>query len=337
MGTRYDVFGIGNAIVDTEVQVDDLLLAAHGLDKGIMTLVSTAEQTALLDGLAGYDRHGAAGGSAANTMVGLARFGGSAFFSGKIGEDAPGALYRESMAEAGVEFDVEPAGSLPTGTCLILVTGDGERTMQTSLGAAAELAASDVDEERIAASRYVYVEGYLFGSPTGAQAAVRSMEVAREAGAIVSLTLSDPGIAEHFIEQFRDAAKRFVDTLFCNQFEAMIYAGTQDRDAAIKTLGEDCSRVFMTCGGDGSIVWNGGTITHVPGYRVPVVDTTGAGDIYAAGVLYGLSHDMDVASAGKLGSFASARIVTHIGPRLPERLGNHIGAILDGAHPSDRL
>ena len=337
MQDSYDVFGIGNAIVDTEVQVDDLLLTTHGLEKGIMTLVSTDTQLALLDGLAGYDQHGAAGGSAANTMVGLAQFGGKAFFSGKIGKDMSGALYRESMAEVGVAFDFQAADALPTGTCLILVTKDGERTMQTSLSAAAELGPNDVNAEQIAASKYVYVEGYLFGSPTGAQAAVKSMELAKEAGAIVSLTLSDPGMAEHFIEPFRDATKKYVDALFCNQFEAMIYAGTKDREVALKALGQDCSQVFMTCGGDGSMILDKGTITHVAGYKVPVVDTTGAGDIYAAGVLYGLSHDMDIASAGRLGSFASARIVSQMGPRLSERLGDHISVILDGAQPTDQL
>ena len=138
-------------------------------------------------------------------------------------------------------------------------------------------------------------------------------------------------------EPFRDATKKYVDALFCNQFEAMIYAGTQDREAALKALGQDSTQVFMTCGGDGSMIWDKGAITHVPGYQVPVVDTTGAGDIYAAGVLYGLSHDMDIASAGKLGSFASARIVSQMGPRLSERLGDHIRVILDGAQPTDQL
>lgn len=337
MQDRYDVFGIGNAIVDTEVQVNDLLLTTHGLEKGVMTLVSTETQLALLDDLASYDQHGAAGGSAANTMVGLAQFGGSAFFLGKIGKDMSGALYRASMAEAGVAFDFPAADTLPTGTCLILVTKDGERTMQTSLSAAAELGPIDVNAEQIAASKYIYVEGYLFGSPAGAQAAIKSMEVAKEAGVTVSLTLSDPGLAEFFIEQFRDATQKYVDALFCNQFEAMIYAGTKDREAALKAISQTCSQVFMTCGGDGSMIWDNGKIIQVPGYQVPVVDTTGAGDIYAAGVLYGLSHDMDIPSAGKLGSFASARIVSQMGPRLAERLGDHISVILDGAQPTDHL
>ena len=337
MEKRYDVFGIGNAIVDTEIQVGDLLLASHGLQKGIMTLVSAEEQEALLEGLSSYQQHGAAGGSAANTMVGLAQYGGRAFFSGKVGNDMSGVLYRKSMAEVGVEFEVEPSDTAPTGTCLILVTPDGERTMQTALGAAANIDVPDVDSDRIAASRYLYVEGYLFGSPTGAKAAIAAMEAAKQAGVTVSLTLSDPGMAEHFIEPFRNATREYVDLLFCNQFEAMIYAGVQDRDEALQVMGKDSLRVFMTCGGDGSLVYDNGEITRVPGYSVPVVDTTGAGDIYASGVLYGLANGMDNATSGKLGSFASARIVSRIGPRLSDRLGDHIKAILGGADPRAAL
>ena len=334
MDKRYDVFGIGNAIVDTEVQVDDVLLTTHGLEKGIMTLVSADEQSALLDGLAGYEQHGAAGGSAANTMVGVAQFGGRAFFAGKVGDDMSGALYRESMAEVGVEFDVQATDNAPTGTSLVLVTPDGERTMRTALGAAAELDEDDIDEGRIAESNFVYVEGYLFGSPTGMKAAMKTMEAAKRAGVTVSLTLSDPGFAQIFIDQFRSATKEYVDLLFCNQFEAMIYTGLKDRDAALRALGKDCPKIFMTCGGDGSMVFDNGTITKVAGYEVPVVDTTGAGDVYAAGVLYGLATGMDNATAGKLGSFASARIVTRMGPRLSDRLGDHISAILGGAAPT---
>ena len=337
MVKRYDVFGIGNAIVDTEVQVEEILLSSHGLQKGIMTLVSAEDQASLLDGLSGYAQHGAAGGSAANTMVGLAQYGGKAFFSGKIGDDMSGALYRESMAEVGVEFDVEPTNGSPTGTCLILVTPDGERTMQTSLGAAADIDAPDVDTDRIADSQFLYVEGYLFGSPTGSKAAAAAMEAAKKAGVTISLTLSDPGMAEFFIEQFRSATREYVDLLFCNQFEAMIYAGVQDRDEALQILGKDAPRVFMTCGGDGSLVLDNGVITRVPGYSVPVVDTTGAGDIYAAGVLYGLANGMDNATSGKLGSYASARIVSRMGPRLSDRLGDHITTILGGAQPTDTL
>ncbi len=334
---RYDVYGVGNAIVDTEVQVENVLLTAQGLEKGIMTLVPVDRQATLLAGLSGYEQHGAAGGSAANTIVGVAQFGGKAFYTGKVGNDMDGALYRESMAEVGVEFDVASADDAPTGSCLVLVTPDGERTMQTSLGASAGLRVEDIDTDRIAQSHMVYIEGYLFGSPSAAAAAVHAMEAAHEANVTVALSLSDPGMAEHFVDEFKLVTKEYVDVLFCNEHEARFYAGGGTREQALRTAGEDCPLVFMTCGGDGSLAFDGGEILTVPGYSVPVIDTTGAGDIYASGVLYGLTSGRSVAEAGRLGSFASAKIVTQLGPRLKVILGNHIATIMDGAHPMDEM
>lgn len=339
MAYRYDVSGVGNAIVDTEVQVNDDLLRSNELAKGIMTLVSGEQQAALLGGLAGYDQHGAAGGSAANTMVGVAQFGGTAYYTGKVGNDMAGALYRESMAEAGVEFDVAGSDGLPTGTCLILVTPDGERTMQTSLGASVELTPGDIDEGRVRESQIVYVEGYLFGSPLASRAAIRAMELAQNAEVRVALSLSDPAMAEHFREPFKKATKSFVDVLFCNEHEARFYVGSEagSREQTIRAIGADCGMVFMTCGADGSLVYDHGAIVEVRGHRVPVVDTTGAGDVYASGVLYGLTNGMSVPEAGRLGSFASAKIVSQLGPRLDVRLGEHIATIMDGADPAKEL
>ena len=332
MEQRYDVYGIGNAIVDTEVQVESVMLTAHGLQPGMMTLVSIEDQELLLEGLAGYAQQPAAGGSAANTMVGVAQFGGRALFTGKVGNDMTGALYRQSMLEAGVEMDVDAADG-PTGTCLVLVTPDGERTMQTSLGSSSTLEPNDIRGDGVARSDVVYIEGYLWGSPTAGAAAVRAMEAARSAGATVAISLSDPAMAQHFLAEFHEAVQSFADIVFCNEQEAAIYAGGGTRNQALQAIGADCRRIFMTCGADGSLIWDHGEIEKVPAHKVPVVDTTGAGDIYAAGVLYGLTHGMGVAQAGKLGSFASARIVTQLGPRLAEPLAEHISAILDGAHP----
>ena len=333
MTDRYDVYGVGSALVDTEVQVEDLLLASHGLDKGAMTLVSPDVQARLLDGLAGYPRLAAAGGSAANTMVGVAQFGGRAFFTGKIGNDMHGALYRESMAEAGVDFDVAPTGGEPTGACLVLVTPDGERTMQTSLGASSGIAPADIDAERLSASRIAYLEGYLYASPNGAASAECAMRAAADAGVPVALSLSDPRMATHFLGPLERAVRRYVDILFCNEHEAEIYAGGGGREERLRAVGRDAPLVFMTCGGDGSMVFDAGTVTPVPGHAVPVVDTTGAGDVFAAGALFGLTHGLGPADAARLGSFASAKIVTQLGPRLAAPLHHPIDAILSGAHP----
>ncbi len=334
MEQRYDVYGVGNALVDLEVQVDDAFLASLGLEKGVVSLVSAPEQARALLALGGRRREEAAGGSVANTMVGVALTGGTAFYSGKVGNDAAGALYRHSMAEAGVEFEVE-ADAGPSGTCLVLVTPDGERTMQSHLGSSGCLAPGDIQTGRISRSRILYVEGYLWGSATTAAAARHAMEAARSAGVQVALTLSDPGMVQLAGDELRRTTRERVSLLFCNELEARAYTGAKTREEAVHALGLDCPLVFMTCGADGSMVCDHGSVRSVAGHRVPVVDTTGAGDTYAAGVLYGLTHGMPPEQAGKLGSFLSAKVVTRLGPRLTESLTDRIPAILEGAHPLD--
>lgn len=331
----YDVYGVGNALVDTEIRVTDAELAERNLRKGVMSLVSTAEQDALVRTFNGRPTSDAAGGSAANTMVGVAQFGGRAFYTGKVGNDPMGSLYRLSMSEVGVEFDVE-ADAGATGTCLVLVTPDGERTMQTCLGSSSALRPSDVDLGRLAQSKLLYVEGYLWGAPSTADAAELAMESAREMGVPVALSLSDPAMVEHCGDQLRRVTRAYVDILFCNEHEGSVYAGgVQGREAVLQAVGADVPLVFMTCGADGCLVWDRGRITAVPGHRVPVVDTTGAGDVYAAGVLYGLSQRLSPVDAAKLGTYASGYIVTRMGPRLEISLADKVQAILNGAHPLD--
>lgn len=322
--------------MDTEVRIQDVVLAAHGLRKGYMSLVSAEEQEFLFAGLQDYPTNRAAGGSAANTMVGVARFGGSAFYAGKVGNDMTGALYRESLAEAGVDFDVAAHDGAPTGTCLVLVSPDGERTMQTHLGASSGLRAADINSERIHQSAMVYVEGYLWGSAGTRAAAERAMETARSADVRVALSLSDPSMVEAFGDDLRRATKTLVHTVFCNEHEGRLYAGVRgSREDVLRALARDCAQVFMTAGADGSLAYARGRVTPIAPHRVAVVDTTGAGDVYAAGVLHGLTHGMSVADAGRLGSFASALIVTTMGPRLKRSLADHVPAILAGASPAD--
>ena len=335
MADAYDVYALGNAIVDTGISVDDGFLSANGLAKGTMNLVSEQVQAALVHRLAGRPRHGAAGGSAANTAVGVAQFGGTAVFTGKVGSDEDGALYRRSMAEAGVDFDVDEVAGPPTGSSLILVTPDAERTMQTNLGASYHLTVADVDPDRIARSQVLYVEGYLFASsPT--EAVVRhAMATAASAGVRIALSLSDPNVVANFGVAMRHATRTKVDLLFCNEHEGAVYAGLKRREESLAELAKDCPLVFMTCGGDGSLIADGGAITEVDGYDVPVVDTTGAGDMYAGGVLYGLTHGLSPAQSAKLGSFAAARIVSQVGPRLAGALPGLVERILAGAQPLD--
>lgn len=338
----YDVYGVGNAIADTEVRVEHALLSARGLRPGLMSLVSEEEQRGLLESLGALPKTYASGGSAANTMVGVAQFGGGACFLGKVGDDEPGALYRDGLTQAGVDFQGGTAPA-PTGECLILVTPDGERTMQTHLGAASLLEAVDVDEGRIARSSMLYVEGYLWGAPSNAQAAERAIAAAKRAGVPVALSLSDPAVTNAFLDAFRVVVRESADIVFCNEHEAAIYAGAatldpprasdERRRASLAAVGADAERVFMTCGADGSLVWERGAALTVGGHRVEVVDTTGAGDLYAAGVLYGLTRGMSARDAAMLGTFASARVVTRMGPRLPGPLADEVPSILAGARP----
>ena len=332
MDYDYDVYALGNAIVDTEVRVGDELLSANGITKGVMTLVSAQQQSALAHRLGRYQKHGAAGGSAANAVVGVAQFGGRAFFTGKIGADEDGATYRRSMAQAGVEFDVDEIAGPPTGSSLILVTPDGERTMQTSLGASYHLTVADIDEDRIKRSQVLYLEGYLLGSPTTVAVVRHATQVATAAHIRVALSLSDPSVVANAMDIFKHAT-RTADLVFCNEHEAAVYTGHKGREESLSAIAEDCSLVFMTCGSDGSLIAEAGAVTKVDGYDVPVVDTTGAGDLYAAGVLYGLTHGLSPAESGQLGSFASARIVAQVGPRLEGPLGASVESILAGAHP----
>ena len=349
MNARYDVYGIGSALVDTEARIDDAFLAARGFDKGIMTLASTETIAAALADLSGRETHRSAGGSAANTMAGVAQFGGRAFFAGKSGADVSAALYRASLAEAGVAFDVAVHPDEPTGVCLALITPDGERTMLTSLGAAAAISPADLDPEPVRSSAVVYIEGYLIGAPEGPDAIERVMRLAAESGRRVAVSLSDPALTAHFAEPFRRIVREYADILFCNEQEAEAYAGGGERllralgedmpggdgERLLRALGEDAPVVFMTRGADGAMALDASGSLSVPGRAVPVVDTTGAGDAFAAGALYGLTHGMSAGDAARLGVYASAKVVAAFGARLKEPLRHSPEAILAGADPMD--
>lgn len=332
---KYDVLAIGNAIVDTEIRVEEKFLRDNQLQKGLMTLSSFDQQDYILQQLREFDQNNAAGGSAANTVVGIKQFGGSASFIGKVGMDRNGELYRESMTGIGVQFAPVFNKEESTGSCVVLVTPDGERTMQTNLAASATLVPEDIDLSTLILSKTIYVEGYLYSSPSAQAAATLAMQMARDNHIRVALTLSDPGIVTNFMEPLRNAVENFTDILFCNDHEAQIFSGSGNRTEQLKILGQHVKQVFMTCGADGAMVYDDGQIYDLPGYSVEVIDTTGAGDIFAAGVLFGLSKNMSIQDSTQIGLFASAKIVTQRGPRLKESLTISSESILTGAHPSD--
>ncbi len=329
--TRYDVYGIGHALVDTQYSVNADALAALGVEKGVMTLVDGARRQLVVDGLGTDPILSASGGSAANTMITISRFGGRSCYAYQVGDDDWGRFYRKDLSDAGVESDdgvFLPA--TPTGQCLVMVTPDADRSMNTFLGASGAMGPGQVDEQTIGDSRFVYLEGYLLTTDEGFAACERAATAARSQGVAVSLTLSDPFVVSAFRERFERLLSSGVDLLFCNEDEAVALTGAGDRMQAAAALAERVGRCFVTCGSDGALVCHDSDITLVAGHQITAIDTTGAGDSFAGGTLFGLSRDLSPQAAAKLGNYAAACVVSAYGPRLQRNLADQVDAIIAG-------
>ena len=325
---RYDVYGVGNALVDIQVQVDAEFLALHGLNKGVMTLVTARAQKELLALLSGRPSQTSPGGSACNTTVGLANFGGRAYYAGKVGDDEHGRFFQKALTEVGIQSTV-PRGHGATGTCLVMITPDADRTMQTCLAASIELDEDDIQPAIIKESGYVYIEGYLWDSPGPRRASQKAVDLARHHGVPVAYTYSDPFCVKRSAEDFRNLSQFSVDLVFCNEEEARMLTANPDRAQACAEIASWGPTVFMTAGADGAYYARGKEQGHIPPFTVRAIDTNGAGDLFAGGVLYGLTHGLSLAQAGKLGSYAAARVVTVLGPRLNEPLQGRIQEIMN--------
>ena len=310
-----DVVAVGNALVDVLSLEDDVFVERFGLHKGSMQLVdaTTAEDLYAAMGPAVE----VSGGSAANTMAGVASFGGRAGFIGRVRDDELGAVFVHDIRAVGVTFAGEPAtAGQPTGRCLIVVTPDGERTMNTLLGASAELGPDDVDEALVASARFTYLEGYLFDCEIAGEAFHAAADVAHAAGRQVALTLSDAFCVERFLEPFRTLVADQIDVLFGNADELRLLFGTDDVDAAMAEAERHCRIIAITCGADGALLSSDGERVRVPAEPVAqVVDTTGAGDLFAAGFLHGLTRDRDLVTCGRLGALAASEVIAHVGAR----------------------
>ncbi|MDQ6951477.1 MAG: adenosine kinase [Mariprofundales bacterium] len=313
---QYNVLGIGNAIMDIQVQCDDAFLQDQGIDKGIMTLVEEVRQREVLTALSGHQWHYCSGGSAANTVVGVAEMGGATGYTCLTGNDQHGEMYLTEMHQLGIHINTE-ASSGTTGTCVVLVTPDAQRTMLTHLGISANLCSHHLNASDIACTEYLYIEGYLFAADETRQAALEAIKIAATQGVKVALTLSDPFLInicrESFTKLMDDGA---INLLFCNQEEAIALTGKQDPRTAISNLNQQVPHVALTLGASGSLIADQGDLIEIPGVEAKAIDTTGAGDMYAAGVLYGITHQRSWAEAGALGSRAAARIVAQFGARL---------------------
>ncbi len=313
---KYDVLGIGNAIFDVLVRTDEAFLSRHGMTKGSMALIDEARAAAI------YGDMGPAtemsGGSAANTIVGLASFGARAAYVGKVKDDQIGKLYTHDIRAAGVAFDTKPApGGPATGCSYILVTGDGERTMNTYLGAAQDLTPDDIDAAQIAAARIVYLEGYLWDPKNAKEAFVKASEIAHQAGRQVALTLSDSFCVDRYRDEFLGLMRNgTVDLVFANEAELHSLYETSDFDTALKQLRIDARLGVVTRSEKGCVVASGEGVISVPAFPIAqMVDTTGAGDLFAAGFLFGLVRGAGYENAGRLGALAAAEVIQHIGAR----------------------
>jgi sugar/nucleoside kinase (ribokinase family) len=313
---KYDVLGIGNAIFDVLVQTDEGFLAAHGMAKGSMALIDESRATSI------YRDMGPAtemsGGSAANTIVGIANLGARAAYVGKVRDDQIGRLYTHDIRAAGVAFETRPAADGPaTGCSYILVTPDGERTMNTYLGAAQDLTSADIDPAQIAASAIVYLEGYLWDPASAKEAFVKASAIAHAAGRQVALTLSDSFCVDRYRGEFLDLMRNnTVDLVFANEAELHSLYQTSDFDTALKQLRGDTKLGVVTRSEKGCVVVSPEGVIAVPAFPVgKIVDTTGAGDLFAAGFLFGLVRGAGHEAAGRLGALAAAEVIQHIGAR----------------------
>jgi len=313
---RYDVLGIGNAIVDVIARAEDDFLVAHGMHKGTMALIDEARAQAI------YDAMGPAvessGGSAANTIVGVASFGGRAAFVGKVKDDELGRAFAHDIRAARVSFDTPPASDGPsTARCYIMVTPDGERTMNTFLGAAQDLHPNDIDEATIAAAAIVYLEGYLWDPPHAKEAFVKAAAIAHKAGRRVALTLSDAFCVDRYRAEFLGLIRKgTVDIVFANEHELRSLYQTADFDTAVKQLRGDARLAVVTRSEKGCAVISRDGVEMVQAMPIEqVADATGAGDLFAAGFLVGHSHGKDHRTAARLGALAAAEVIQHIGAR----------------------
>lgn len=309
------VLGIGNAIVDVIASADDAFLDRHGLAKGTMRLVDAEQADAL------YAEMGpgveTSGGSAANTMAGIASLGGEAAFIGKVHDDQLGKVFRHDLRAAGVRFDTPPSpDGPPTARSLILVTPDAQRTMNTYLGASQDLTVADVVPDVVAGASLTYLEGYLWDQPAAKSAFVEAARIAHEARRRVALTLSDSFCVERFRDEFRGLVLEGVDLLFGNEDEIVSLMEAPDLDTALREVRGHCDVVAITRGARGSVIAADGETHEVPALPVDaVVDTTGAGDLFAAGVLYGMAAALPLDRCGQLGSLCAAEVISHVGAR----------------------
>jgi len=311
----FDVAAIGNAIVDVIAPIDDAFLLKHNIAKGVMTLIDEFRALTLHEAFP--QSREIAGGSAANTMAGVASFGGTGLFVGRVKDDRLGESFAVSMAKTGIDYSTKMATSgAATACCLIAVTPDGQRSMNTYLGASRELDSSDIDEEKIARAKVLYIEGYLWDAPEAKAAITKAIAIAKRAGNKVAFTLSDPFCVGRWREEFVNLWKNDIDILFANEEEAKALFEVEHFDETLQAARQSPGILALTRSEKGCVVASGNELHVLDAEPIAkVVDTTGAGDQFAAGFLYGLTHGKRLDHCGRLGAIAAAEVISHYGAR----------------------
>ena len=312
----YDVYGIGNALVDMVSVVEENFFARMNIDKGLMTLIDEKRHDELLPHLNVEKRE--SGGSAANAMIVLCHMGGDGFYSCKVANDEMGHFYLNDLKAAGLDTNLHPDTLRDgvTGKCMVMVTKDAERTFHTHLGITEAFSTEELVEDAIRKSKYLYIEGYLVAQKTGQRAAVEAVSLAKKHGVKTSLTFSDPNMVNYFRQGMDEIIGEGLDLIFCNQDEALAYAGTTDLGDACEKLKSVAMTFAITRGALGALVYDGTKLLEIPSCKVNAVDTLGAGDMFAGTFLYAITHGYDYEQAARLASLAASKVVTRYGPRL---------------------
>lgn len=317
--TQYSVYAIGAALVDTEIQVNDNDLDTMAVEKGLMTLVDQERQAELMSHLQGHlvGANHASGGSAGNSMIATALFGAPTFMSCKVADDADGDIYLADLEASGVAHSLtNRRGSGTTGKCLVLITPDAERSMNTYLGVSETLSVAEVDDQAIAASDWVYLEGYLVTSPTGHEAALHTRKVAEANNVKTAISFSDPGMVMYFRDNMEQLVGDGVDLVFCNEAEALEWGKTDNLEAALEAIKQVAKRFVVTLGAKGAIAFDGSASYQIDAHTVEALNTNGAGDMFAGAFLYALSRGEGFQRAGEFAVRAAGEVVKYFGPRL---------------------
>lgn len=318
MNKKYNVYGIGNALVDIVTEVDDKFLTDHNIEKGLMTLVDEESQTRISNEIMKNNNNMQCGGSAANSIIAVSQFGGSSYYSCKVANDELGEFYKTDLNSNGVDSNLQShvLEDGITGKCLVMTSDDASRTMNTFLGITESYSKSEINEEALLNSEFLYIEGYLVTSDNGQDAMKYAKKLAEDNGVKTALTFSDPAMVKYFKEQMISVIGDGIDLLFCNEEEAMLYTGTENLAEAQEALKSSAKKFVITLGEKGALVYDGVSFISIEPNKVHAIDSNGAGDSFAGAFMYGITNGKCYTDSGRLASMASSKVVTQFGPRL---------------------